>query len=105
MCLAGQTPAAPATAAQAVAMVQAGLGWLATTDTASLPTALQADCLRGLERAASLHTAARSRMLSAFCAQDGYADDGHCSPRTWLKWQTQVTDGAARGALGWMKRL
>jgi len=40
-------------------------------------------------------------MLSAFCAQNGYQDDGHCSPRTW----TQVTDGAARGALGWMRRL
>jgi hypothetical protein len=46
MCLAGQAPAVPTTAAQAVAMVQAGLGWLATADAASLPAALQADCLR-----------------------------------------------------------
>jgi len=68
MCLAGQVPAAPA---DAVAMVQAGLGWLATTDVASLPTGVQADCLRGLERAASVHTAARSRVLAAFCAQAG----------------------------------
>jgi len=105
MCLAGQVPAAPATAAQAVAMAQAALSWLATADAASLPTALQADCLRGLERAASLHTAARSRVLSAFWAQDGYQDDGHGSARTWLKWQTRVTDGAASGALGWMRRL
>jgi len=105
MCLAGQVPAAPASAAQAVAMVQAGLGWLATADAASLPTALQADCLRGLERAASMQTAARSRVLSAFHAQGGYENDGHCSARTWLKWQTRVSDGAASGALGWMKRL
>jgi hypothetical protein len=105
MCLAGQVPAVPATAAQAVAMVQAGLGWLATTDAASLPAAVQADCLCGLEQAVSMHTAARSRLLSAFNAQAGYEDDGHGSARTWLKWRTQVTDGAASGALGWMKRL
>jgi len=105
MCLAGQMPATPATAAQAMTMVQAGLAWLATTDAASLPSAVQADCLRGLEQAASLHTAARSQVLSAFCTQDGYEDDGHRSPRTWLKWQTQVTDGAASAALAWMKRL
>jgi len=105
MCLAGQLPAAPATAAQAMAMVQAGLGWLATSDAASLPAAVQADCLRGLEQAQSMHTAARSRVLSAFSAQDGYADDGHGSARTWLKWQTRVSGGAAFGALAWMKRL
>jgi hypothetical protein len=105
MCLAGQVPAAPATAAQAVAMVQAGLGWLAATDAASLPAAVQGDCLRGLERAASMHTAARSRVLSAFSAQGGYEGDGQGSARTWLKWQTRVTDGAASGALGWMRRL
>ncbi|HTZ25189.1 MAG TPA: hypothetical protein VMC83_14455, partial [Streptosporangiaceae bacterium] len=62
MCLAGQVPAVPASAAQALAMVAAGLGWLATADAASMPTAVQADCLRGLERAASMHTAARSRV-------------------------------------------
>ena len=105
MCLAGQLPAAPATAAQAMAMVRAGLGWLATSDAASLPAAVQADCLRGLEQAQSMHTAARSRVLSAFSAQDGYADDGHGSARTWLKWQTRVSGGAAFGALAWMKRL
>jgi Domain of unknown function (DUF222)/HNH endonuclease len=104
MCLAGQVPAAPATAAQAIAMVQAGLGWLAAADVASLPAAAQGDCLRGLERAASMHTAARSRVLSAFNAQGGYEDDGQGSARTWLKWQTRVSDGAASGALRWMRR-
>jgi hypothetical protein len=105
MCLAGQLPAAPATAAQAVAMVQAGLGWLATADAASLPTVQQAETLRALERAASMHTAAQARVLSAFCAQDGYQDDGHCSPRTWLTWQTRATRGAAGRAMSWMRRL
>ena len=105
MYLAGQVPAAPASATDAVAMVQAGLGWLAASDTASLPTAVQADCLRGLEQAASMHTAARSRVLSAFNAQAGYEDDGQGSARTWLKWQCRVTGSAAYGAIGWMHRL
>ena len=105
MCLAGQVPATPSTAADAVAMVAAGLGWLATTDVASLTTIEQADCLRALERAASMHIAARSRVLSAFCAQAGHQDDGHGSARTWLTWQTRITGGAAYGALGWMHRL
>ena len=34
MCLAGQMPATPSTAAEAVAMVPAGLGWLAAADAA-----------------------------------------------------------------------
>jgi hypothetical protein len=105
MCLAGQVPAAPATAAQAVAMVQAGLGWLATTDAASLPSAVRADTLRGLEQAAAMQVAARSRVLWAFDAQCGFNDDGHGSARTWLKWKTQVTSGAAGGALRWARRL
>ena len=84
MCLAGQVPAPPASAGQAVAMVAAGLGWLATADAASLPAAVQAETLRGLERAASVHTAAQSRVLGAFYAQGGYEDDGHRSAKTWL---------------------
>jgi Domain of unknown function (DUF222) len=102
MCLAGQPPA---TAAEAMAMTQAGLGWLAEADAASLTTAEQADCLRSLERARSVHTAARSRVLAAFHAQDGYADDGHGSTRTWLRWQTRIGGGAASDAIGWMRRL
>ena len=104
MCLAGQVPAAPASAAQALAMVAAGLGWLAAADAASMPTAAQADCLRGLERAASMHIAAQSQVLAAFNAQAGFEDYGHGSARTWLKWQTRVTGSAASIALRWAKR-
>ena len=105
MCLAGQVPAVPATAAEAMAMVQAGLDRLATVDPTTLTAGEQADCLRDLERAGSKHTAARARVLSAFNAQAGYEDDGHGSARTWLKWQTRVTGGAAAGAIGWMRRV
>src|SRR5258708_1703109 len=104
MCLAGQPPAPPATAAEAMAMAQAALGWLAGADAASLTSAEQADTLRALERAQSLHTAARARVLRAFDAQGGYEDDGHGSARNWLKWQTGITGGAAAAALAWMRR-
>jgi len=105
MCLPGQLPAAPTTAAQAVAMARAGLTWLAGADATALTGAEQAECLRGLERAEAVHTAARAKVLAAFCSSGGYEDDGHGSAKTWLKWQTRITPGAAAGAMGWMRRL
>ncbi|HUA28732.1 MAG TPA: DUF222 domain-containing protein, partial [Streptosporangiaceae bacterium] len=63
------------------------------------------ECLRGLERAEAVHTAARANVLAAFCSGGGYQDDGHGSAKTWLRWQARVTSGAAAGALGWMRRL
>src|SRR5262249_17500595 len=105
MCLPGQRPAEPATVADAAAMAEAGLAFLASADTASLTTAEQADCLRALERTESIHTAARAKVLYAFTAQAGYEDDGHGSPRTWLKWQTRIGGRAAYTAVQWMQRL
>jgi hypothetical protein len=66
---------------------------------------VQAEALRVLERAASMHVAARARVLAAFSAQRGFEDDGQGSARMWLTWQTRVTAGAARGTVGWMRRL
>ncbi|HUA31773.1 MAG TPA: DUF222 domain-containing protein [Streptosporangiaceae bacterium] len=86
-------------------MARAGLAWLAAADATALTGAEQAECLRGLERAEAVHTAARARVLAAFCSGGGYEDDGHGSARTWLKWQTRITPGAAAGAMGWMRRL
>jgi hypothetical protein len=105
MCVSGQPPAPPATAAQAVAMVKAGLGWLAAADATGLTTGEQADCLRGLGQAESMHTAARSKVMAAFDAAGGSEGDGHPTTRSWLKWQTRLTQGAAAGAIGWMRRL
>jgi hypothetical protein len=86
-------------------MAQAALGWLATADVVSLTTAEQADCLRALEHVSALHTAAGARVLHAFHTRGGCEDDGHGSTRTWLRWQTQLTGGAAGAAIGWMRRL
>ena len=72
---------------------------------ASLPAAVQAECLRGLERAESLHTAARAGALAAFISSGGCEDDGQGTARAWLRWQTRITSGAAAGAVGWARRL
>jgi hypothetical protein len=76
-------------------MVLAGLGWLAGADLAGVPAAVQAECLRVLERARSVQTVAHASVLRAFDASLGFEDDGCRSPRTWLMWQTLVTPATA----------
>jgi Domain of unknown function (DUF222)/HNH endonuclease len=98
-------PAEPATAGEALAMMLTGLGWLARADLTAAPAAVQAQCLRGLERARSVHAAAQARALAAFTACGGYELDGQGSPRTWLTWQTKITRPAASGHLAAMRRL
>ena len=95
----------PASAGEALAAVRAGLAYLNGMDAADLPGPVQAECLRGLARAESAQTAAQARVLSAFRASSAYEDDGQGSARMWLRWQTQITGGAADGAIGWMRRL
>jgi len=85
--------------------VASGLAFLARADAATMPAAELAGCLRELEHAESVHTAARARMLAAFTAQSGYEGDGHGGPKPWLIWQTRITRGAAGGMLGWSRRL
>ena len=86
-------------------MVLAGLGWLAHADVASMPVPAQAESLRGLEAAMSVHSAARAKVVAAFCAQRGYEDDGQGSPRTWLSWQSRITRNAATAVLASARRL
>jgi len=90
---------------EALRMLDRALDHLNTADAASLPASVQAEALRALERAEAKRTAARARVLAAFAGQAAYEDDGHGSARTWLKWQTRVTSGAAAGAVGWVRRL
>jgi uncharacterized protein DUF222/HNH endonuclease len=105
MCLPGALPASPATAGEALSAIRAGFSYLNAADLASLTSAEQADCLLALERAESMHTAARARVLTAFHAQGGYRDDGHGSARAWLRWRAQISSGAAADALRWMRLL
>jgi Domain of unknown function (DUF222)/HNH endonuclease len=98
-------PREPVNVTAALAMLDRALDALTAADAGSLPTGTQAEVLRALGRAEAKQTAARSRVLAAFTAQDGYEDDGHGSARMWLRWQTRVTRGAAAGAVGWARRL
>jgi len=97
--------AQPRSAREALAVVQSGLRYLATADAAALTVAEQADCLRGLAVAEAVQLAARSSVLHAFTAADGYAADGQMTPRAWLRWQTQSTSAAAAAAAAWSRRL
>ena len=51
-----------------------------------------------------MSTAARARILAAFTARQGYAEDADYSPTSWLIHRTRVTKGAARGHLRWAGR-
>jgi hypothetical protein len=95
----------PASVTEALQMLERALDALNAADAAVLPTGVQAQALRALERAEAKHTAARARVLAAFTAQDGCEDDGQGSARMWLRWQTRVTRAAAAGTVGWMRRL
>src|SRR5690349_6922634 len=81
-----QVGTAPAFASvgEAMDMVRAGLGYLAAADAAQLPAATQAQCLRELEQADAVATAARASMLAGFTAGQGYAGDAVYSARAWL---------------------
>jgi len=95
---------APASTAEAVDMVLAGLSYLAAADPTALAARAQAECLQTLEQADAIATAARARILAAFTAAQGYAADADYSPASWLIHRTKVTKGAARAHLGWARR-
>jgi hypothetical protein len=95
----------PLAVPDALAMVQAGLTFLATSDPSAMPTEVQAEVLTGLERAEAQLTAARAQTLTAFSGSHGYAADGQFGPKPWLRAFTRVTRGAADGAMAWSRRL
>src|ERR1700759_5455042 len=98
------TAVAFVSAAQALEVVRAGLRFVAMADAAAMTGAERAACLRGLEKADAVATAARTSVLGAFGAGQDYADDGDYSARSWLEHRTRVTRGAAADHTGWVKR-
>ena len=85
-------------------MVRAGLGYLAAADATAMPAETQAQCLQMLEQAHSMCTAARTSVLAAFTAGQGYCADADYSPRAWLINRTRITRGAAVGYTAWVRR-
>ena len=86
-----------ASAGEAMAMVHAGLAYVVTADAAAMSAAERARCLRELEEADAVATAARTSVLGVFAARQDYADDGDYSPCAWLMHRTRVTKGTAMG--------
>src|SRR5690348_3423386 len=93
-----------ASASEAMVMVHAALGYLATADATAMTAGERAQCLRELEQADSVATAVRTSVLGAFAVGQDYTDDGDYSPCSWLIHRTQVTKGTAADHTGWMKR-
>ena len=95
---------APASAREALDMVRAGLGYLAAADATQLAAATQAECLRELEQADAVATAARASILAGFAGGQGYSGDAEYSAVSWLIHRTGITRGAAVGHTAWAKR-
>jgi Domain of unknown function (DUF222) len=95
---------APASTAEAVDMVLAGLRHLAAADPAAMAAQAQAECLLALEQGDAMSTAARARILAVFTAGQGYVADADYSPASWLIHRTRITKGAARAHLAWARR-
>ena len=94
----------PTSTDQALEMLTAALGYLAAADATAMTAEEQARCLRVLERANSVGTAARTSVLSGFTSGQGYSADADYSPRAWLIHKTGVTKGAAVAYAAWVRR-
>ena len=99
-----RTVPAPASTDEALAMLRAGMGYLAAADPTAMAAQTQAECLQTLEQIDAVETAARAWILAAFTNGQGYSADADYSPTSWLIHRTKVTKGAARGHLGWARR-
>ena len=74
----------PGSADEALEMLQSAMGYLAAADATAMTAEEQARCLRVMEKANSVGTAARTSVLSAFTSGQGYSADADYSPRAWL---------------------
>src|SRR6266568_6324883 len=94
----------PASAAEALGMLTSAMAYLSAADATQLAAETQAQCLHALEQAAAMGTAARTSILAAFTAGQGYSADGDYSSRAWLIHRTRVTKGAAMAYTAWVRR-
>jgi Domain of unknown function (DUF222) len=94
----------PGSVEEALGMLRSALVYLATADASAMTAGEQARCLRMLEQANSMATAARTSVLGAFTAGQGYSADADYSPRAWLMHKLGITKGAAVAYTAWVKR-
>ena len=94
----------PSSAAEALEMLRTAMGYLAAADATAMAAETQAQCLRALEQVNSMGTAARTSILAAFTAAQGYTADADYSPRAWLIHKLRVTRGTAVAYTAWVRR-
>src|ERR1700747_2313165 len=94
----------PGGAAEALEMLMAAMRYLAAADATAMGAGEQARCLRVLEQATAVGTAARTSVLAAFPAGQGYSADADYSPRAWLIHKTGVTKATAVSYTAWTRR-
>ena len=94
----------PASATEALGMLESALGYLSAADATAMAAETQAHCLQALERATAMGTAARTSILAAFTSGQGYCADADYSPRAWLINKTRITRGAAMSYTAWVRR-
>src|ERR1700722_13672254 len=85
----------PASADDALDMLESVMGFLAGLDPVDLPEATVSRTLRMLERVDAIEAAVRGRFLAAVAAQEGPVSDGQRSIRAWLVHSLGVTKGQA----------
>jgi len=93
-----------ASADEALTLVHAALAYLAAADATAMGPAERARCLKELEQADAVATAARTSVLTVFGAGQDYTEDGDYSPFAWLVHRTHVTRGTAADHTGWIRR-
>src|SRR6201986_2937128 len=94
----------PSSAAEALEMLRSAMAYLAAADATAMAAEEQARCLRVMEQVTAVGTAARTSVLSAFTAGQGYSADADYSPRAWLIHKTGVTKAAAVSYTAWARR-
>jgi len=80
----------PASAAEAMAMLNAAFDHLTGTDWAVMGSQAHGEVLTGLRGVQAKLTAVQAQVLSAFSAAGGYELDGHGSAKQWLIHRTGV---------------
>jgi Domain of unknown function (DUF222) len=94
----------PGSVDEALEMLHSAMGYLAAADATAMTAEEQARCLRVLERTTAVGTAARTSVLCAFAAAQGYSADADYSPRAWLIHKTGVTKATAVAYTAWTRR-
>jgi hypothetical protein len=90
---------------EALETLTSAMRFINNADAAQMTTATQAECLQTFERLDAAEIVARSKVLGAFTAAQGYCEDADYSPIAWLIHKTRVTRAVAVRHTGWTRRL